>query len=158
MAQPEKEVYLLFNEAVRLSLAASDEYVDKDILVRADTLEALAAALRIDVQTLLDTVETYNGYVTDGHDADFGREALYRSLETGPYYAVQVIPAVHYCMGGILIDREARVLDASLDVIPGLFACGEATGGIHGENRLGGNSLLDAVVFGRIAGTNAARP
>ena len=66
--------------------------------------------------------------------------------------------AVHYTSGGIRIDTEARVIRESGSPIPGLFAAGEVTGGIHGASRLGGSGLTDAVVFGRIAGRNAARP
>lgn len=60
-------------------------------------------------------------------------------------------------MGGVLVDEQAHVLDASGKPIPGLYASGEVIGGVHGKNRLGGSSLLEAVVFGRIAGEMAAR-
>ena len=59
-------------------------------------------------------------------------------------------------MGGLVIDTNTEVLDTDNNVIPGLFAAGEVTGGVHGANRLGGNAVADFVVFGRIAGTQAA--
>ena len=63
---------------------------------------------------------------------------------------------MHFTCGGLAIDTHARVLDRSGNPIPGLFAAGETTGGIHGKDRLGGNSLIDCFVFGRIAGEEAA--
>ena len=73
------------------------------------------------------------------------------------FFAARVTPARHYSMGGVQVDREARVLSADTGrPIPGLFAAGEVTGGIHGGNRLAGNSLLECAVFGSIAGRSAA--
>lgn len=68
-----------------------------------------------------------------------------------------VTPVVHYCMGGIAGNAEAEVLTDSGDIIPGLYAAGEALGGVHGTNRLGGSSLLDCVVYGRVAGRTASK-
>ncbi len=151
--QPDKEVYLVFNEAIRTSLEATDHYIDLKLLSKGETLEALANEMRIDQSAFMATINQYNQYVDEGLDPDFHRQDLKVKLDKGPYYAIKVMPAVHYCMGGILIDSQARVLTASDETpIIGLYASGEATGGIHGANRLGGNSLLDAVVFGRIAG------
>merc|ERR1711871_1400960 len=73
------------------------------------------------------------------------------------YHVTVVTPVIHYCMGGLKIDDEARVLTSSGKVIEGLYGSGEAAGGIHGTNRLGGNSLLDCVVYGRVSGRSAAR-
>lgn len=66
------------------------------------------------------------------------------------------VPTIHHTMGGIHIDTEAHAINTKGQVIPGLYAAGEATGGIHGANRLGGNAVADLMVFGRIAGKNAA--
>lgn len=154
LAQDKKEVYLIFNEEIRRSLAASDEYIDMNIVVKGDDLPSLAANLRIDQLQLESTISAYNLFVNNGYDEAYNRKSLKLTLEEGPYYAVEVVPAVHYCMGGILIDSSARVIDERGMPVPGLYASGEATGGIHGLNRLGGNSLLDAIVFGRIAGRN----
>jgi len=71
------------------------------------------------------------------------------------FYVAVVTPIVHYCMGGLKVDAKAQVM-TSTAVIPGLYAAGEVAGGVHGINRLGGNSLLDCVVFGRVAGATAA--
>ena len=77
-------------------------------------------------------------------------------LSTAPFYAIQIAPGIHHTMGGIKIDTDAEVISTDGSVIPGLFAAGETTGGVHGGNRIGGNAVCDFVVFGRIAGANAA--
>lgn len=155
LRQKDREVYLLFNEEVRRTLKASDDYIDMNIILKSNSIEALAEQIRVPVETLKSTVDRYNGFVLKGMDLDFGRESLTTPLIEGPFYAVAVIPGVHYCMGGIVINEKTQVVDSNGSVIKGLYASGEATTGVHGKNRLGGNSLLDAVVFGRIAGMNA---
>ena len=78
-----------------------------------------------------------------------------RPLTEGPYYAVEVGPAIHHTMGGIKITPNAEVLDTNGNVIPGLYAAGEVTGGVHGGNRLGGNAVADICVYGKIAADSA---
>ena len=70
----------------------------------------------------------------------------------GPFYAIRLWPRVHHTMGGVQINEKAQVINNSGKVIPGLYAAGEITGGIHGGNRLGRNALTDLLVFGHIAG------
>ena len=77
-------------------------------------------------------------------------------LSTGPFYAIKVTAGVHHTMGGVTINSATEVLKEDGTVIPGLFAAGEVTGGVHGANRLGGTAVADFVVFGRIAGESAA--
>merc|ERR1719240_2334231 len=74
-----------------------------------------------------------------------------------PFYVAIITPVIHYCMGGLEIDTHSNVVDKSGKAIPGLYAAGEVAGGVHGNNRLGGNSLLDCVVFGRVAGKACAK-
>jgi len=74
-----------------------------------------------------------------------------------PFYVAIITPVIHYCMGGLEIDADSRVLGAGGKAIPGLYAAGEVAGGVHGNNRLGGNSLLDCVVFGRVSGKHCAK-
>lgn len=78
-------------------------------------------------------------------------------LSKAPFYAIHVAPAIHYTMGGIHVDPETRVLDANGQVINGLYAAGEVTGGLHGNNRIGGNSIAETVVFGRQAALTIQR-
>merc|ERR1719321_1978343 len=79
------------------------------------------------------------------------------AVKTEPFYVAIITPVIHYCMGGLEVDIDSAVLGPSGKAIPGLYAAGEVAGGIHGNNRLGGNSLLDCVVFGRVAGLAAAK-
>jgi len=79
-------------------------------------------------------------------------------LDAGDAFHVAIVtPVIHYCMGGLKIDDASRCLNGGGKIIEGLYGAGEAAGGIHGSNRLGGNSLLDCVVFGRVSGRSAAR-
>merc|ERR1719148_166300 len=79
------------------------------------------------------------------------------AVKSEPFYVAIITPVIHYCMGGLMIDTDSAVLGASGKAIPGLYAAGEVAGGVHGNNRLGGNSLLDCVVFGRVAGLHCAK-
>merc|ERR1712107_9432 len=73
------------------------------------------------------------------------------------FYVAIITPVIHYCMGGLAIDVDSQCLDANEKKIPGLYAAGEVAGCVHGNNRLGGNSLLDCVVFGRVAGRHCVQ-
>lgn len=113
--------------------------------------------MNVEPGRLAQELAAYNKAAEEGKD-EFGKTVFPATIDlAGPLYLLQVTPAVHYCMGGVAIDSDARVLDNENKAIPGLFAAGEVTGGVHGANRLGGNSLLECVVYGRTAGTNAAR-
>lgn len=134
------------------------EYLyNNDLLVKADTLEEAAAFFEIDAEELKATVERYNSYVKEGKDPEFNKRSLPSTIEKAPFYILKAAPAVHHTMGGIRINTEAQVLDVDGNIIKGLYAAGEVTGGIHGTNRLGSDALADITVFGRIAGKNAAK-
>ena len=125
-------------------------YVEK-----ANTLEELAQLINVDANSLIATIDQYNYAVAKQKDS-FGRETLINAIDNPPYYANMKKPTIHHTLGGVEINELAQVLNQSKDPINGLFAAGEVTGGIHGANRLGGNSFPDMIVFGRIAGKNAA--
>lgn len=147
--------FLFFDQTVRESLAAIEGYYKKGFLFEGETIEELAAILEVDPATLVETVATYNGYVEAGVDEDFARQDLPTALVQGPYYAVEVAPAVHHTMGGVEINTGGQVMNTSGEAIVGLFAAGEVTGGVHGNNRLGGNALADITIFGRVAAESA---
>lgn len=164
LAQPDQVYYWLsdmhlYEEIGGLTSAGKqvDEAVDGEYLIKADTLEEIAAAIGCDPQTLVETVNAYNSYVENGEDPEFGRKVFGEKLDKGPYYAVKGEVRVHHTMGGVQINEQAQVLDTQGNVIPGLYAAGEVTGGIHGANRLGGNAIADIIVFGRIAGENVSK-
>lgn len=122
----------------------------------AANLEEVAQAMEIPEAKLRETLRRYNEAVDRNRDDLFGRTVFTQRIDTPPYYFGEERFAVHFTCGGLAIDTHARVLDRSGNPIPGLFAAGETTGGIHGKDRLGGNSLIDCFVFGRIAGEEAA--
>ena len=130
-------------------------YVNKGWTVTGGSPEELAEQMDMDPAALAETIEKWNSYVEKKEDPDFGRTSFANPLE-GTLYALTVQPGVHHTMGGLKIDSAAEVIDTSGNVIPGLFAAGEVTGGVHGSNRLGGNAVADFTVFGRIAGQSAA--
>jgi fumarate reductase flavoprotein subunit len=156
LAQEGASAFLVFDDSVRRSLAAIESYVRLGIVLEAPTPEALGALIGGAAEGALSAaVNSYNQGQAYGNDHDFGRANMPRSLSVPPYYAIEVVPAIHHTMGGVKIDTEARVLSTSGVPIPGFYAAGEVTGGIHGANRLGGNALADIIAFGRIAGTSA---
>lgn len=129
------------------------EYLEKNgYIIVADTLDEMAEKLGCDKATLQATVDIFNNCV-DGKETDeFGRTLYSVKLENGPWVATPRQACVHHTMGGVTIDTDTRVLDESGKAIEGLYAAGEITGGIHGANRLGGNAVVDTVVFGKAAG------
>ncbi len=157
LAQEGGTGFLLFDQDIRESLSAIETYIRRGFVVEADSLEEMAETMNMDPEVLAATVARYNEFVEAGTDEDFGRGDMPRALETASFYLIEVGPAVHHTMGGVLINTSAQVLDENGEPIPGLFAAGEVTGGVHGGNRLGGNALADLIVFGRIAGQSAAQ-
>lgn len=134
-------------------------YVNKGYMIEGATIADLAKAMEIDEATLTATIDNWVAMVKAGTDKDFGRDDLATvkyDLSTAPYYAVKIAPGVHHTMGGVEINEKTEVINADGNVILGLFAAGEVTGGVHGGNRLGGNAVADIIVFGRIAGQTAA--
>lgn len=156
LAQKEHTAYLLFDQGIRDSLKAIESYAKKGLLTEGASLAELAERLNIPAAALETTVKNYNRFADSHNDSDLGRTDMPRKLETPPFYAVEVAPSVHHTMGGLAINGQAEVLNTEGNVIPGLFAAGEVTGGIHGANRLGGNAVADIAVFGKIAGESAA--
>lgn len=125
-------------------------------VVKADTLEDLARQLELDFSVLEAAVNDYNRSVEQQRDPRFQRRTLINKIDHPPFYATAKTVTVHHTLGGVEINEHAQVLDQKTQPIPRLYAAGKVTGGIHGANRLGGNSFPDCIVFGRIAGTEAA--
>ena len=159
LAQTQGEAFLIFDQGVRKSLASIETYANQHLLKEGATVAELAQAIGVPAADLETTLNRYNTYQKEGVDKDFGRSAtgMTASLETAPYYAVRVTPAIHHTMGGLSVNTDTQVLRADGTPIPGLYAAGEVTGGLHGANRLGGNGVADIVVNGRLAGINAGR-
>ena len=156
LAQEGGSVYLIFDDAVRQSLSKIESFIHLHIVSEGGSIEILTNEIDLPAANLAATIVAYNGFVKAGEDTQFERPDLPRELATAPYYAIEVTPAVHHTMGGVMIDTGTRVKGRDGHTIRGLYAAGEATGGVHGANRLGGNAISDIITFGRLAGAEAA--
>ena len=156
IAQPGSYSWLIVDQAMADASSVIQGYIKKGYTKTGATYEELAKELDVDPAAFANTMETWNGYVEAKNDPDFGRTSFANPLNNGPYYAIKVTAGVHHTMGGVTINSATEVLKKDGTVIPGLFAAGEVTGGVHGANRLGGTAVADFVVFGRIAGESAA--
>ncbi len=144
-------------QGINISGHSMDQYLSRDIVKRFEDLEELARAYQLPYQALKETVEQYNKYVENHQDESWHKPIPLDAKPLGStYYAMRLWPKVHYTMGGVTINPKAQVVDHNGQPIKGLYAAGEVTGGIHGASRLGGCSLTECLVFGRIAGRNAA--
>ena len=156
IAQTGSYSWLVVDQAMVDASSVIQGYIKKGYTVTGETYEELGKAMGVDEAAFAETMKTWNGYVEAKNDPDFGRTSFANPLNNGPYYAIKVTAGVHHTMGGVTINSATEVLKEDGTVIPGLFAAGEVTGGVHGANRLGGTAVADFVVFGRIAGESAA--
>ena len=156
IAQTGSYSWLVVDQAMVDNSSVIQGYIKKGYTVTGATYEELAKAMGVDEAALAETMNNWNGYVEAKNDPDFGSTSFANPLNTAPYYAIKVTAGVHHTMGGLKINPNTEVLNENGEVIPGLFAAGEVTGGVHGANRLGGNAVADFTVFGRIAGAAAS--
>jgi fumarate reductase flavoprotein subunit len=152
--------YIIFDQNLVDHNKSAAEYIAKGMAATGDTYEELAKNMGLAgdaVAAFVETMNTWNKAVADGKDEEFGRNnGMDDDLSTAPFYAIQIAPGIHHTMGGIKINPDTEVISTQGNPIPGLYAAGETTGGVHGGNRIGGNAVCDFVVFGRIAGEKAA--
>ncbi|MCX5906006.1 MAG: flavocytochrome c [Deltaproteobacteria bacterium] len=160
---PEKYGFTVLDDAVfqtydKLQRETAIKGLETGDSWKADSLEGLAKKMGVPADAFVATVSKYNGYVDTKKDADFAKKPhnLAKKIATGPFWACYAGMSVHHTMGGLEITPKTQVIDRYGKIIPGLYAAGEVTGGIHGSNRVGGNAIADIIVNGRIAGANAA--
>ena len=160
LKQPGAYAFIIFDQALVDEVALTQKFIDRGFAITGKTYEELARNMGFEsdaVANFVNTMETWETYVAAGEDKDFGRSNVSMiDISTAPYYAIKIAPGIHHTMGGIKINTRAEVIDTDGSVIPGLFAAGETTGGVHGGNRVGGNAVCDFIVFGRIAGQSAS--
>jgi len=154
--QPDQPHFsLLLTEAhAQIANKHVPHYMKKGLLTKLDSLAEVAAWMKIAPGVLEATLKQYHADAAAGVDA-FGKKFFHNAVfeeSSAPFYIGTVTPARHYTMGGLGIDEHGRVLKENGDVFKGLYAAGEITGGVHGENRLGGNALTECVVFGQLVG------
>lgn len=156
-ALPEHSAYLIFGQGTRDHAKSLDFYETLGFVKKADNVADLIGDANPEgAKNLEATVAKWNEEVKAGKDEDFGRTTgMQRGIE-GPYYAIHIAPAVHYTMGGVHVNTKAQVIDENGNIIKGLYAAGEVAGGLHGNNRIGGNSVAETVVNGRQAAIQMA--
>lgn len=156
IAQTGSYSWLVIDQAMADASSVIQGYIKNGYTVTGETYEELAEAMGVDAAAFAATMDKWNAAVAAGADEEFGRTSFANPLDTAPYYAIKVTAGIHHTMGGLTINPQTQVLAGDGTVIDGLYAAGEVTGGVHGGNRLGGNAVADFVVFGRIAGEQAA--
>ena len=158
LTQPDALIIQIADEPI----AAASEYTAASQPKKADTLEKLAPLVGLAPQALVAAVEKYNGYVASGKDPDYGRTTLVGiagkpvPIETPPFYGFITKPGILSTKGGLTVNEAARVINVFGEVIGNLYAAGEIMGGVHGAGYHTGSAFAKALVFGRIAGRNAA--
>ncbi|GAX00818.1 flavocytochrome c [Secundilactobacillus silagei] len=149
----ENGAYLIFDQGIRDRAKAVEFYDSIGLVHTGKSLDDLAGQLGFDAAALKKAVADWNTAVADQNDAAFNRTTgMERDISTAPFFAIHIAPAVHYTMGGIAINHKTEVLNDDGKAIKGLYAAGEIVGGLHGNNRIGGNSIAETVIFGRQAG------
>ncbi len=156
LAQPTGRAWILIDSAIVEKNKLAAGYVKQGLARSGDTVEALAKAIEVPVENLKATMAQYAEAYATKVDKAFGRPEMIAPNDRFPIYAIEITPAIHHTMGGVRINRNAEVIGTNALPIPGLYAAGEVTGGIHGGNRIGGNAVADIITFGRIAGKSAA--
>ncbi|WP_297280768.1 flavocytochrome c [uncultured Anaerococcus sp.] len=156
--QEGSNAWLIVDQKMMDQSSTIQKYFDQDYLQKAEDYKQLAEIIGCDEDAITETLEDWQKITADNEDPDFNREGMDTSnsdLSTAPFYAVQVSPGIHHTMGGVEVNTNSEVLNSESENIPGLYAAGEVTGGVHGANRLGGNAVTDIVVFGRNSAKNA---
>ena len=156
IAQPGSFSWLVIDGKMAEASSVIRGYIARGLTARGDTWEELAAEMGVPAGAFTASMNRWNGFAAERYDPDFGRAGFAAPLDAPPYYAVKVTAGILHTMGGLRIDSKTHVLDREGRIIPGLFAAGEVTGGVHGADCLGGSAVTDFVVFGRIAGEQAA--
>ncbi len=150
------KVYLIYDEFIRNTIGAIKSYEEMNFVTSGNTIEELAAAINVSPQNLKSAVDAYNVHAADKTTDAFGRTEYDKPISEGSFYAIEVFPVIHHTMGGISVNTNSQVLSTNNRPVNGLYAAGEAVGGVHGGNRLGGNAVADIVIFGRRSGQRAA--
>lgn len=154
--QPGGWAYAVFDRKVYdANTSVEKKFVSKGLALVADTLEELGSLMDTDADAFLETMAAYNDAIENGADDPMGRTKSREPIVDAPFYAIKVAPGIHHTMGGLRINTATEVLDQDGSPIPGLFAAGEVTGGVHGGNRLGGNAICDINVYGYQAAMSA---
>ena len=148
------ESFMLINQkAIDTYGGKVDFYIKKGYLRKYDSFKVFAEKMNISkyYDNLIKTIKEYNDSADKKLDK-FGKKVFPQKFDLNDYIYVGVItPSIHYCMGGLTMTQNGELVKTDGKIMNGLFGAGEVTGGVHGGNRLGGNSLMECGVFGRRA-------
>ncbi|WP_024334752.1 FAD-binding protein [Desulfotignum balticum] len=138
--------------------AKLDTMLERGVVKKFDTLDALAEAFKIQKDRLKKTVAEYNAFLKAGEDKAFGKpfQKDCKPIVSPPFYGMNLWPKAHHTMGGIQLNTEAQVIDLYQKPIPGLYAAGEISGGVRGAVRLGSNAITDCIVRRSWSGSDRA--
>ena len=156
LKQPGGIAYLVVDDSIYKKNKMLRSYVSEGLMKKCDTVADVAKMIGADPKVVQASFDQYWKAYDNKKDDLFGRPEMVIRLDKAPFYVAEVTPGIHHTMGGVTIDPKAEVLNKQKKPIPGLFAAGEVTGGVHGGNRIGGNAVADIVTFGRISGNSAA--
>ena len=155
LKQPEREIWAITDSQSQKGASLGIKLMNK-VISKADSIEEMAVQMKVPKKILKETLETYNHYASEGKDPLFGKALFTQTIDRPPYYFGKEKLGVHFCCVGIKLNKNAEVVSTSGSILPGLYVCGEASGGPHGHDRMGGVALMSAFVFGRIAGKQAS--
>ncbi|WP_277040889.1 FAD-dependent oxidoreductase [Turicimonas muris] len=156
LLQPQREIWAITDAQSQKGASLGIKLINK-VIKKANSIEEMASEMKISPQTLRQTIDFYNQNAKKGKDPIFGKNIFTQTIDRPPYYFGKEKLGVHFCCGGIKFNQLAEVVKTDGDIIPGLYVCGEASGGPHGHDRLGGVALMSAFVFGKIAGIQASK-
>ncbi len=159
MLSSDRESIAIVDQKGGQHAATLDQCLKRGVVKKFETMEELAAANTVPLAPLKETIEVYNSLIEKGRNDAFGKPLPIdlQPIKLPPYYSIRLTPKIHHCMGGIQINAEAQVVHIETHrPISRFYAAGEVTGGVHGASRLGSNAIPECIIFGRIAGINAA--
>ena len=157
LKQPGGIAYLVVDDSIYKKNKMLRSYVSEGLMKKCDTVADVAKMIGADPKVVQASFDQYWKAYDNKKDDLFGRPEMVIRLDKAPFYVAEVTPGIHHTMGGVKIDPQAEVLTPEKKPIPGLFAAGEVTGGVHGGNRIGGNAVADIITFGRISANSALK-
>ncbi len=156
LQQPSQEMWAITDAQSRKGASLAVK-IANNVVYKSNTVKEMALKMNVSPHVLEKTIADYNKYAKDGIDPKFKKNIITQTIETPPYYFGKEKLGVHFCCGGLRFSPRAEVLKKNGDPIPGLYVAGEAAGGAHGHDRMGGVSMTTAFVFGRIAGIESGK-
>ena len=157
LKQPGGIAYLVIDNSIYSKNKMAQNYTAEKLMTKCDTIADVAKLIGVDEKVVQASFDQYHKAFDNKKDDLFGRPEMLIRMDQAPYFVAEVTPGIHHTMGGVKIDPQAEVLTPEKKPIPGLFAAGEVTGGVHGGNRIGGNAVADIITFGRISANSALR-